>query len=237
MSTEKEQISNKMGIQPVGRLVISMSLPLMFSLLIQSLYNIVDSIFVARISENALTATSLAYPVQLFMVAVAVGTSVGVNSLLSRTIGAQEYDSAGAIATTGMLLSVISSFVFIILGIFFCKNFVALFTNSLEISGYCEQYLFICMVFCSGTFIETMCQRFLQAVGSTFLSMISLVAGALTNIILDPIMIFGLFGFPALGIRGAAVATVIGQWTGAATAALIHWKKIQSLRLGFAATT
>lgn len=231
MSTEKEQISNKMGIQPVGRLVISMSLPLMFSLLIQSLYNIVDSIFVARISENALTATSLAYPVQLFMVAVAVGTSVGVNSLLSRTIGAQEYDSAGAIATTGMLLSVISSFVFIILGIFFCKNFVALFTNSLEISGYCEQYLFICMVFCSGTFIETMCQRFLQAVGSTFLSMISLVAGALTNIILDPIMIFGLFGFPALGIRGAAVATVIGQWTGAATAALIHWKKNPIIKL------
>ena len=231
MSTEKEKIANKMENQPVGRLVINMSLPLMFSLLIQSLYNIVDSIFVAKISENALTATSLAYPVQLFMVAVAVGTSVGVNSLLSRTLGAQEYEKAGTIATTGILLSVISSFVFIILGIFCCKNFAAFFTDNPEISAYCEQYLFICMAFCSGTFIETMCQRFLQAVGSTFLSMISLVAGAITNIILDPIMIFGLFGFPIWGIRGAAVATVIGQWVGAATAVFIHWKKNPAVKL------
>lgn len=149
MSAEKEKIANKIESQPVGRLIINMSLPLMFSLLIQSLYNIVDSIFVAKISENDLTATSLAYPVQLFMVAVAVGTSVGVNSLLSRTIGAKEYEKAGLIATTGILLSVISSFVFIILGMFYCKNFVGFFTNNPEISTYCEQYLFICMVFCS----------------------------------------------------------------------------------------
>lgn len=177
MTIQKETEVNKMGSQPVGKLVAGMSLPLMFSLLVQSLYNIVDSIFVARISENALAATSLAYPVQILMVAVAVGTGVGVSSLLSRTIGMGKYGEAGVIATTGLFLSVLSSFVFIILGIFGCGMFVNLFTDDSEIGLYCRQYLFICMIFCSGTFIETMCQRFLQAVGNTFLSMISLVMG------------------------------------------------------------
>lgn len=231
MSVQKETAPNKMGTQPIGRLVISMSLPLMFSLLVQSLYNIVDSIFVAMISENALTATSLAYPIQILMVAVAVGTSVGVNSLLSRTIGAKKYEEAGKIATTGLLLALLSSAVFILLGIFCCKYFVSLFTDDPEISLYCYQYLMICMVFCPGTFIQTMCQRFLQAVGDTFLSMISLVVAALTNTILDPIMIFGLFGFPELGIPGAAIATVIGQWIGAAAAFLLHVKKNPSIRI------
>lgn len=225
MTIQKETEVNKMGSQPVGKLVAGMSLPLMFSLLVQSLYNIVDSIFVSRISENALAATSLAYPVQILMVAVAVGTGVGISSLLSRTIGMGKYGEAGVIATTGLFLSVLSSFVFIILGIFGCGMFVNLFTDDPEIGLYCRQYLLICMIFCSGTFIETMCQRFLQAVGNTFLSMISLVMGALTNLILDPIMIFGLFGFPELGIRGAAIATVIGQWVGAAVAFFIHIKK------------
>lgn len=231
MPIRTKSSADKMGSMPVGRLVVSMSIPLMFSLLVQSLYNIVDSIFVARISENALTATSLAYPVQIFMVAVAVGTSVGVNALLSRTIGAKKYEEAGEIATTGLLLSIVSSFVFILLGIFCRRGFIALFTTDPEISAYCEQYLLICMVFCSGTFIETMCQRFLQAVGKTFLSMVSLVAGALTNIILDPIMIFGLFGFPKLGIQGAAIATVIGQWVGMIAAFVIHLTKNQEIRL------
>ncbi len=167
-----------------------MSLPLMFSLLVQSLYNIVDSIVVARLSENALTATLLAYPVQILMVAVAVGSGVGVNLLLSRTFGAKKYEEAGKIATTGLILAAASSVVFLLLGIFCAKTFVSLFTSDPEISVYCEQYLSICMIFCTGTFIETMCQRFLQAVGSTVLSMVSLVAGAVTNIILDPIMIF-----------------------------------------------
>ena len=157
-----------------------MSLPLMFSLLVQSLYNIVDSIVVARLSENALTATLLAYPVQILMVAVAVGSGVGVNLLLSRTFGAKKYEEAGKIATTGLILAAASSVVFLLLGIFCAKTFVSLFTSDPEISVYCEQYLSICMIFCTGTFIETMCQRFLQAVGSTVLSMVSLVAGAVT---------------------------------------------------------
>lgn len=210
-----------------------MSLPLMFSLLVQSLYNIVDSIVVARLSENALTATLLAYPVQILMVAVAVGSGVGVNLLLSRTFGAKKYEEAGKIATTGLILAAASSVVFLLLGIFCAKTFVSLFTSDPEISVYCEQYLSICMIFCTGTFIETMCQRFLLAVGSTVLSMVSLVAGAVTNIILDPIMIFGLLGFPALGIRGAAIATVIGQWVGAVTAFLIHMKKNPEIKVTF----
>lgn len=210
-----------------------MSLPLMFSLLVQSLYNIVDSIVVARLSENALTATLLAYPVQILMVAVAVGSGVGVNLLLSRTFGAKKYEEAGKIATTGLILAAASSVVFLLLGIFCAKTFVSLFTSDPEISVYCEQYLSICMIFCTGTFIETMCQRFLQAVGSTVLIMVSLVAGAVTNIILDPIMIFGLLGFPALGIRGAAIATVIGQWVGAVTAFLIHMKKNPEIKVTF----
>lgn len=180
MSEQKRSAADKMGSMPVGRLVVGMSLPLMFSLLVQSLYNIVDSIFVARLSENALTATSLAYPVQILMVAVAVGTGVGVNSLLSRTLGAKKYEEAGKIATTGLILAAASSVVFLLLGIFCAKTFVSLFTSDPEISVYCEQYLSICMIFCTGTFIENLCQRFLQAVGSTVLSMVSLVAGAVT---------------------------------------------------------
>lgn len=209
MTKQTQTVGDKMSTMPVGRLVAGMSLPLMLSLLVQSLYNIVDSIFVARLSENALTATSLAYPVQILMIAVAVGTGVGVNALLSRTIGAKRYEEAGQIATTGLLLSVASSLVFILLGALFVERFAAAFTKDREIGAYCSQYLRICMVFCTGTFVETMCQRFLQAVGSTFLSMVSLIAGALTNIVLDPIMIFGLFGFPRLGICGAAVALVL----------------------------
>ncbi|MGN0994824.1 MAG: MATE family efflux transporter [Butyricicoccus sp.] len=233
MSNQENNAAGRLGTAPMGRLVFSMSLPLMVSLLVQSLYNIVDSIFVSRISENALTATSLAYPMQMLMIAIAVGTSVGVNALLSRTIGAKRYDEAGQIATTGLLLSVLSALVFIILGAFFADSFAALFTSDPEIGAMCSQYLFICMLFCPGTFVETMCQRFLQAVGNTFLSMVSLIAGALTNIVLDPILIFGLFGFPALGIRGAAIATVIGQWVGMAVALALHLLKNPMIRLRF----
>lgn len=233
MTKQTQTVGDKMSTMPVGRLVADMSLPLMLSLLVQSLYNIVDSIFVARISENALTATSLAYPVQILMIAVAVGTGVGVNALLSQTIGAKRYEEAGRIATTGLLLSVVSSAVFILLSVLFVERFAAVFTSDQEIGAYCSQYLRICMAFCTGTFVETMCQRFLQAVGNTFLSMVSLVAGALTNLVLDPIMIFGLFGFPQLGIRGAAIATVIGQWVGAAVALTLHLLKNPAVKLTF----
>lgn len=221
----ENQKQNKMAVMPMGKLVFSMSLPLMVSLLVQSLYNIVDGIFVAQISEDALTATSLAYPIQILMVAVSVGTGVGVNALISRLLGAGQREEANSIATTGLILSLICTAVFMVLGIFCTKNFIAMFTKNPVTGKLCESYLSICMVFCLGIFVETLAQRLLQSTGNTFLSMISLIVGAVINIILDPILIFGLLGIPAMGIQGAAIATVIGQWMGAAIALILnHFK-------------
>lgn len=213
---------NKMGVMPIGKLVFTMSLPLMASLLVQSLYNIVDGIYVARLSEKALTATSLAYPIQILMVAASVGTGVGVNALISRLLGAKKNEEANKIATIGLILALICTLIFTVFGIFFVGNFVSMFTQDQETRIYCETYLKICMIFCIGIFLETLAQRLLQAAGNTFASMISLIVGAVTNIILDPIMIFGLLGCPAMGIKGAAIATVIGQWMGAITALLLN---------------
>ena len=213
---------NKMAVMPMKQLVFNMSLPLMISLLVQSLYNIVDGIFVARLSQDALTATSLAYPVQLLMIAVSVGTGVGVNALLSRLLGAREREAVGSAATTGMILAFFWTVVFMILGLTCSGVLARSFTEDTQTAELCRQYLSICMIFCLGIFVETLAQRLLQAAGNTGLSMISLVVGAGTNIILDPIMIFGCFGCPALGIRGAAIATVIGQWLGALVALLLH---------------
>ncbi len=217
--------NNKMGIMPMPKLVINMSLPLMFSLLIQSLYNIVDSIFVAKIGEDALTATSLAFPIQLLMIAVAVGTSVGINALLSKSVGAGELEVTENIATSGVFLALIGTILFMLLGILFTGWFTKCFTDDPAIQEYTKQYLFICMVFCGGTFIGTMYQRFLQSVGDTFSSMITLIVGAVINLILDPIMIFGLLGFPKLGVSGAAIATVIGQWATAILAIYLNTVK------------
>lgn len=213
---------NKMAQMPMGRLVASMSLPLMVSLLVQSLYNIVDSIFVARLGEEALTATSLAFPVQMLMIAFSVGTSVGVNALLSRTLGAGNKEKAMQIANTGMVLAVGASLLFAAGGLFFSEQLVGLFTQTESTAALCRIYLSICMTFCIGNFVETMAQRYLQAAGLTHLSMCSLVSGAVTNIILDPILIFGYLSFPAMGIRGAAIATVIGQWVGAVVAVVLN---------------
>ncbi|MCD8158146.1 MAG: hypothetical protein LUD77_04410 [Clostridiales bacterium] len=201
--------ANKMGTMNMTKLLINMSWPLMISLLVQSLYNIVDSIFVARLSETALTATSLAFPVQIMMIAVSVGTSVGINALLAKSVGAKDYKITANIAVTGIILALMGMFVFMILS-FWSDSFSALFTDDEVIADYCSKYLFICMLFCGGTFIGTMFQRFLTAVGNTFDSLVTLVAGALTNIVLDPILIFGLLGFPAMEIGCAAIATVIG---------------------------
>lgn len=204
------------------KLMLNMSLPLMFSLLIQSLYNIVDSIFVARLGQDALTAVSLAYPVQILMIAVSVGTSVGINSLLSKSIGEKNAVLTGNVATTGVLLALLGAAVFTLLGLFCTDGFAAMFTDDPVIRDACAEYLRICMLLCLGTFLGTMFQRFLQSVGNTFGSMLTLAAGAVTNLVLDPILIFGLLGLPALGIRGAAIATVIGQWVAAIYAVLLN---------------
>ena len=203
---------NKMEVMPMGTLVLNMSLPMMLSLLIQSLYNIVDSIFVARLSEQALTATSLAYPVQMLMIAVGVGTAVGLNAVLSKALGARQEKESSQIATTGVLLALCSGLVFMLLGLMLSGVLAHVFTANEEIASQCQSYLFICTVFSIGNMVSMMYQRLMQATGKTFLSMVILVAGAVTNILLDPVMIFGLLGCPALGIKGAAIATVIGQW-------------------------
>jgi len=204
------------------QLIISMSLPLMISLLIQSLYNIVDSIFIAMISEDSLTATSLAYPMQLLMVSVSVGTSVGINAVLSRSFGARSKEQTTYAADSGLILALAGMTLFMIIGLTGTDAYVRIFTSDLSISADCSTYLRICMILCGGLFIGTMYQRFLQAVGNTFDSMVSLISGAITNLILDPIFIFGLAGFPEMGIRGAAIATVTGQWVSAVAGVVLN---------------
>lgn len=213
---------NKLAEMPIRPLLYTMAVPLMLSLLVQSLYNIVDSIFVAKLSESALTAASLVYSVQFLMIAVGVGTAVGLNALLSRKIGAQKAEEACQAATTGLFLMLLTSLFFSLAGIFLSDTIACGMTADPELQELCQQYLSINLVYCWGIFLQTYGQRLLQAVGDTILSMISLIIGAILNIILDPIMIFGLFGCPAMGIRGAAVATVIGQMAGAAAALLFN---------------
>lgn len=224
---------NKMAAMPMPKLVANLSLPLMVSLLVQSLYNIVDSIFVAWLEEAALTATSLAYPIQMLMIAVAVGTGVGVNALLSRSIGAGQAETTQAVSATGVLLAGAGAVCFALLGLLCGRQFAGLFTSDPLLAALCGDYLTICMVFCGGTFLGTMFQRFLQAVGNAFHSMVSLIAGAVTNLILDPLLIFGLFGLPALGVKGAAIATVIGQWVAALVAILLNFYKNPAVPVTF----
>jgi putative MATE family efflux protein len=225
--------TNKMESMPMKKLVMNMSLPLMVSLLVQSLYNIVDSIFVAKLSEDALTATSLVFPAQLLMIAVGVGTGVGVNAVLSKNLGAKDTAMVENVATTGCLLSLISTAVFMLLGFTCTRAFVHAFSPDEVTAQYAIQYLSICMIFCVGSLVSTMFQRFLQAVGDTFYSMLSLIAGALTNLILDPILIFGLLGAPALGVRGAAIATVIGQCVSAVVAIWMNAVKNPAVKLNW----
>ena len=213
---------NKLAEMPIRPLLYTMAVPLMLSLLVQSLYNIVDSIFVAKLSETALTAASLVYSVQFLMIAVGVGTAVGLNALLSRKIGQHKPEEACQAATTGLFLMLITALVFSLAGIFFSDIIASKMTSDPELRELCQQYLSINLVYCWGIFLQTYGQRLLQTVGDTVLSMISLIIGAILNIILDPIMIFGLLGCPAMGIRGAAIATVIGQMVGAVAALLFN---------------
>jgi putative MATE family efflux protein len=225
------QKENKMAVMPMPKLVVTMSIPLMLSLLIQSLYNIVDSIFVAMLSEEALTATSLAYPMQMLMIAVGVGTGVGANAVLSKNIGAGNRERIENAAMTGVGLSLISTLVFVVLGLFCTKPFINAFTENDEIAEYGISYLSICMVFCLGSLVSTMFQRFLQSAGDTFYSMVSLIAGAVINLVLDPILIFGFAGIPALGVSGAAIATVIGQWASAIAAIWLNTVKNPTVKV------
>lgn len=203
--------SDKMGTMPIGRLLASMSIPAIFSMLVQSLYNVVDSIFVSRIGEDALTAVSLAFPLQMLIIAFALGVGVGSNSLIARKLGEKDIKAASTTASTGLFLAIINAIVFLFIGIFCSKFFMSMFSTDAKVIEMGTQYLSIVMIFSFGVFIEITCSRMLQATGNMIIPMLSQLLGAIINIVLDPIMIFGLLGFPAMGIAGAAFATVIGQ--------------------------
>ena len=215
---------NKMGVQPVGRLLAGMAVPMMISMLVQALYNVVDSIFVSRLSENALTAVSLAFPLQNLMIAVCAGTTVGMNALLSRSLGAKEQDKADQAANTGIFLALCSFVLFCVIGVFFSRTFFQLQTDVTEIVSSGTIYAQICLGCSIGIFCQFTFERLLQSTGRTHLSMCTQLLGALTNIILDPILIFGLFGAPRLGVAGAAVATVTGQCVAAVAALIMNLK-------------
>ncbi len=202
---------NKMGTMPVPKLLITMSLPMILSMLVQALYNIVDSIFVAQISEDALTAVSLAFPIQTLMIAVAGGTGVGVNALLSKSLGERKPKEASEVAKNGVFLAVISCLVFAILGIVGSRFFFQVQTDNAQIVEYGTQYMTIITVMSVGIFMQITFERLLQSTGKTIYNMITQGIGAIINIILDPIFIFGYFGLPRMEVAGAALATVIGQ--------------------------
>ena len=216
------QEENKMGVMPIGKLLFGMSIPMMISMLVQALYNIVDSIFVAQISENALTAVSLANPIQTLMIALGVGTGVGVNAMLSRSLGEKNPKKASLVAKNGVFLALLSYLVFLMVGLFVVKPFFHAQTTDPEIIEYGVQYLSIVCCFSFGIYAQFVYERILQATGRTMHSMITQLIGAVTNLILDPILIFGLFGMPALGVRGVAIATVIGQVVAGITAYLMN---------------
>ena len=202
---------NKMGVMPVNKLLITMSLPMIISMLVQALYNTVDSVFVAQINEAALTSVSMAFPMQNLMIAVAAGTGTGVNALLSKSLGEKNQKMVNASANTGVFLAFCSYIVFALIGIFLSEIFFALQIKDAQIIEYGKEYLFVICVFSFGIFGQIITERMLQSTGKTIFTMFTQGAGAVINIILDPILIFGLFGMPALGVTGAAVATVIGQ--------------------------
>ncbi len=211
MSECQPPAENKMGTMPVNRLLLSMSIPMMISMLVQALYNVVDSYFVAQISEDALNAVSLAFPVQNLMIAVAVGTGVGINALLSKSLGERRQRRANATALNGLFLAVLSCLVFMVIGLLGSRLFFQVQTNEQAIVDYGVDYMTIVCGLSVGMFLQTASDRLLQATGRTIYTMVTQAVGAVINIIMDPILIFGLFGFPRMEVAGAALATVLGQ--------------------------
>lgn len=216
---------NKMGTMPENKLLLSMAVPMMISMLVQALYNIVDSIFVSRICEDALTAVSMAFPWQNIIISIAVGFGVGINALLSRALGQKNAERVNQVAVNGLLLAGLSYLLVLVAGLIGIRAYMRTQTDIETIVNYGITYLNICILCSFGVFVEITFERFLQATGRTVYSMITQLTGAITNIILDPILIFGLLGFPKLGIAGAAWATVIGQCVGAVVAVMLnHFK-------------
>lgn len=231
--TKETRQENKMGVLPVNRLLITMSLPMMASMLVQALYNIVDSIFVSRINENALTAVSLAFPLQMLMIAIAGGTGVGVNAILSKSLGEKDFDRANKTAVNGIFLYLLSYLLFLLIGLTFVRPFYASQTSDPEILEFGVQYMTICCVMSFGMFAQFIFERLLTSTGRTLLTMITQSTGAIINIILDPILIFGLLGAPKMGVSGAALATVIGQIAAGIFSCILNIKKNSDIEISF----
>lgn len=216
MNNSQALQKNKMGTEPIVPLIIKMSLPAMFSMLIQALYNVVDSVFLGYYGQGseALTAVSLAYPLQLLLIAFVVGTGVGINSLIARRLGEGDVKNAQNVAMTGIILGVATWVIFALMGIFASRPFITFMAGSenTQIIDYGVEYIFIVLVFSLGIFIQVMIEKSIQATGNMIIPMASHLIGAVTNIVLDPIFIFGLGPIPSMGVKGAAIATVLGQW-------------------------
>ncbi len=233
MSETAPQKENRMGYAPILPLLLKISLPMVLSMLIQALYNVVDSLFVARLSENALSAVSLAFPVQSLMIAVSVGTGVGISSLLSKRLGQKNWEAVTKTAGNAIILAAFSYLLFLLFGLFFAEKFFELQSDSAAIRAYGYDYLSVVTVFSFGLFGQVCFERLLQATGKTMFVMVSHGLGAIINIIMDPLLIFGIGPFPALGVRGAAVATVLGQIVGWLFAMVVNRLYNPELRLRF----
>lgn len=231
MMNEGTPRENRMGTEHIPSLLMKMALPMMLSMLVQALYNVVDSIFVAKISEDALTALSVAFPLQNLMIAFAVGLGVGINSLLSRALGEQDGQKANTAAGNGLFLELCAALLFVFIGLVLGPAFVRSQTSSAIVADHGITYVRICIGAGAFCFISIFYERMLQATGKTHLAMIGQLVGALINIVFDPILIFGLLGFPKLGVAGAAIATVFGQFCGAMVSLAIHQKKNREIRI------
>ncbi len=232
-SNKQASPENKMGTMPVNRLLLSLSLPMMGSMLVQALYNVVDSIFVSRISEGALTAVSLAFPVQTLMIALGVGTGVGVNALLSRSLGEKNQEKANQVAVHAVFLGLMNYLTFLLIGLFLVGPFFMSQTTDDIILNFGIDYSTIICCFSIGMYTQFTFERLLQSTGKTMYSMITQLIGAVINILLDPILIFGLFGFPRLEVAGAAIATITGQIVAGIVGAIFNMKVNHEIQLSF----
>lgn len=224
---------NKMGTMPVNKLLVTMSLPMVISMIVQALYNIVDSIFVSRLSEDALTAVSMAFPMQNLMISVAVGTGVGINAMLSRALGEKKFEAANKTAENGIFIEVLGYVLFLLIGIFVTKPFFLAQAGAGDIANMGIEYTRICLLMSFGIFMQIGFERILQSTGRTIFTMITQSTGAIINIILDPILIFGLFGMPKMGVAGAAIATVTGQICAAILAITFNLTKNPDVHINF----
>lgn len=224
---------NKMGTMPVNKLLVTMSLPMVISMIVQALYNIVDSIFVSRLSEDALTAVSMAFPMQNLMISVAVGTGVGINAMLSRALGEKKFEAANKTAENGIFIEVLGYVLFLLIGIFVTKPFFLAQAGAGDIANMGIEYTRICLLMSFGIFMQIGFERILQSTGRTIFTMITQSTGAIINIILDPILIFGLFGMPKMGVAGAAIATITGQICAAILAITFNLTKNPDVHICF----